>query len=92
MRKTAVLITGCMLCGTAYSIIPISTLPIYDATIDLDKISQFFQNTIHDQERYEKGMKELKNLDLNDKKAVITFATSYPEQIPELKKAISLHH
>lgn len=99
MKRISVLLLGCLVAGSAYSYIPVNNAPLYVAPIDLSSIGDSYQEGVNIRKAWEgkkaqkkhlKAMKELEQLDLADKQAIMSFAKSYPEEINKLKEVLSL--
>lgn len=99
MKRIATLILGCLVAGSAYSIVPVNDAPLRVTAMDLSKIGESYQDGVNIRTAWEKkkahkkhlkAMKELEQLDLADKQAIMSFAKSYPEEVDMLKVVLEL--
>lgn len=99
MKRISVLILGFFVTGSAYSIMPVNDAPLRVTVMDLSKIGESYQDGVNIRTAWEKkkahkkhlkAMKELEQLDLADKQAIMSFAKSYPEEVDSLKELLDL--
>lgn len=103
MKRMAILIIGCFIAGSAYSVMPVNNAPLdYSrAVIDFNKLdlAKSYQDGVNMRKAREekktykkhlKAMQELEKLDLQDKQAIMSFAKIYPEEVDSLKELLDL--
>lgn len=89
MRQLLVLIMGYFIAGSAYSFIPISTVPIYTLHTESNKTATTYQDGVNEKLKVELEQKKLRQRDKKpigehekpdsvDRKAIENFTTTHP--------------